>query len=768
MNFDSPSSVLTEIGQMVLANQTVMGNRTLINRLFNGDAPESEEERRAQNLKTSANWLEGTRIAANATNQINNSFFKSDRYFTVRIDKGPVQKRAQWSDVITKYINRELKRSRGYKAAREAAHAQVVLHGPGPLVWRNRRTPVPDPAGVEDVLVPSGTYTSMENLDYLSIYRELTWSQLENAAFGKMADPGWNKDYVKAFLATLYKKGLAPIYQGNRWLFPEKMAEDYKEGAAQSASSALPKLLAWDFFHRDEKSGKWCRKMILDYANIAPEHLKETDAVSRERQFLYEKDDYADDWSEVIHWYIGNCSNVAPYRIHSVRSIGYLLYGACMVSNKLRNRLYDHMFQNLLTLFRNVSDDNREKLGLIDLHNFGVIPDGVSMVTARERHSADYQLITMGITQAKQLMSESSQGFIPEIVGDTSKVMTAQEFLGRMNMSISMTSAVVGQLASQAHYEYREICRRFCLKGNPDPMVQRFRENIQKEGVPLDMLDVESWDVVPEQTVGGGNKAVEMNVTQVLMQEFFPLADPDGQRIIARRRYNALTDNPDEAMMVIPDAPQPPSDDIQYAQIAFTVLMDGAPFIVKEGVNRLAYTGFLMQMIQTIGQQVQQVMQQPLGLSIAAEKIAGLFNIVAHCQEQIQIIARDERRKDVVKVMSTNLAAMANVLTQMAKEIMASEQAQSQQQGGISPELQAKIQERMLLAQTNAEILQAKAAQKQEQSDVRFHSENQRRDALTHAEINRKLALAQTDIAAADLRTQAEIIRTATDPASKS
>lgn len=765
MNFDSAQSILTELGTMLLSQQTVMQNRTLINRLFNGDTPNTDEERRAENLKTNANWLEGTRIAQNAANQINNSFFKGERYFTVRLDTGPVHKRQQWAASITKHINRELKRSRAYKSARESAHAQVVLHGPGPMCWRNRRTPIAEAAGVDDILLPAGTLASMSNLDRFGVYREMTWNQLYDASQGPSADPGWNQEYTKALLATLYKTGVVPIYQGNRWLFPEKIAEDVKEGAAQMASNSLPKVLAWDFFYRDDDTGKFNRKMILDYNNIGAIGLEERDEVVKHQNILYEKDSYADDWQEIIHWYIGNCSNVAPYRYYSIRSIGYLLYGVCMVQNKMRNRLYDHMFQSLLTLFRNVSDDNREKLQLIDLQNFGVMPDGVTMVPANERHIVDWNLILMGLNQGRQLMAESAASFVPDDPGGPGdKTMTATETLVRQNTSITLTSAVLNQLSDQSGYEYREVCRRFCIKNNPDPMVKRFREAIQKEGVPLSALDCEAWEVMPEMTVGGGNKAVELTVTQALMQEMFPLVDPDGQRIIARRRYLALTDNPDEAMEVIPDGPEPPNDDTQYAQFAFSILMLGMPFLQKEGVNHVAFTAVLLQQLKVKLEQTQAAMQTPTGIATAAEWIAGLFNVAQHIQKEIQIIGQAEARKEIAKQMVKMFSEITAELQRTAQELMAMEQ-QQQPQNGVDPETQAKIQERMMLAQTNAQIMSGKAQQKQQEKDIAFANENMRRNAMTQAEIQRKMALTHTEIAAKDVTTAAEIRRGAMEPA---
>lgn len=779
MNFESPNSCLTQIHNMLLSQQVVMGNRARINRLFNGEVPETDEECEEQNIKTRANWLEGTRIASNATSQINNSLFKGERYFSVQVDKGPPRFRSMMSNVITKEINRELKRSDAYKGARESSNAQVVLHGPGPLVWRNRRGMIPNIAGVDDVLVPSGTILPMgENLDYLSIYREMTWPQLDDAVMGDVVDPGWNKDYTKALLATMYKTGLQPVYQGNRWMMPEKLAEDIKEGSARMASSSLPKLLAWDFFYRDQDSGKINRRMILDYANITATGLPENASISKPEtsNFIYEKDGYSDDWSEIIHWYIGNCSNVAPYRYYSIRSIGYLLYGPCLIQNKARNRAYDHLFQAFLTLFNNVSDDFREKVNFIDLNNFGILPQGVSMVPASERHQVDWELVNGMFQQTRQLMQESSTGFLPDMPsGTTGPTMTAYETMVRQQMAVTYTSAVLNKLGDQSRAEYREICRRVCLPNNPDPMVKRIRKRIRDQGVPDEMMDIEAWDVISELSLGGGSKAVELSMSQALTQEIMPAVGPDAQRDILRQRIVAITDNAMLATTWVPEAPQPESDDAQYAQVAFSVLMLGVPFTTKEGINRTAYVVALMGLMKISLGQVQALIQQPIGLPITADRLAGLANCVKHVEEVVQLMARDPHEQQIAKSLWQALQQMMQGLQQLAKQLMAMEQEQGQQQGGIPPETQAKIQERLMLAQTNSKILEQKAQEKLKREDILYSAKNLRENAKTHADIERENvktvagvhrmhAQTRADIAALDLTTQADIIRQQNEP----
>lgn len=742
--YDQPGAILDAVLMMQLAQQRLMKNRTLIQGLMNGDTPYTDDEAQAENVNTNVNFLEGSRICSNATNQINRYFFGSDRFFTLNYDRGPAAQRRYVSDVCTKLVNREMKKSRLYRSARETAHAQVVLHGPGPLLWRNRRSPLPTTAGMEDILIPSATLCDMSNMDMFAVYTELVWSQLWDAAFGETADPGWNKGYVTALLDTLYGLGLQPIYQGNRWLFPEKLAEDYKEGASQTFSSSMPKVLAWNFFYRNEDSGKWNRRVILDYANIATiyPNLKDSDAIMQQRQLLYERDDFADDWQEILHLYIGNCSNKAPYRYHSIRSIGYLLFGVCMLSNKAMCRRSDAVFQNMITLFRNISEDNREKLGLIDLQNFGIVPDGVSFVQAQERHTIDTALVDSFSNQLRQYMAESSSAFVPDMqsaLGAGGKELTATEALIRQNTSVTLTNAVLSQLGDQSLYEYREIWRRFCMKGNPDPAAVRFREGLKQEGIPLDVLDYDHWAVQPETVVGSGNKASELTVTQALLQELFPLVDPNAQRIILRRRWTALTDNPDEAMEAVPPGPNPAmADDVQYASFAFTILMEGLPFDDKEGTNHVVMAGTLMQMAQMALQQAQAVVNQPDGHPLAAQKVAGAANVLQHVQMEVQKVAQAPLLKVQARQLIGQFQQLNGEMQQVAKAVQAVGEQQAQSMDPETAKLQAKLQEMQATGEMQRQIDGQNAQQKMQQKQAAWQMENERRNADTAAEQQRK------------------------------
>lgn len=375
----------------------------------------------------------------------------------------------------------------------------------------------------------------------------------------------------------------------------------------------------------------------------------------------------------------------------------------------------------------------------------------------------------MGLNQGRQLMAESASSFVPDFAAESSRpAMTATETLARQNAAVTLTSAVLNQLAEQSVYEYREICRRFCIKDNPDPMAKHFRDNIRKAGIPLEMLDVEAWEIIPEQSVGGGNKATELGVTQAMMQELHSLAGPVGQRIMERRRYLALSDNAQEAMAVFPDAPEPPSDDAQYAQSAYAVLMLGLPFQMKEGTNPVAYVAVLMQLAQINLQQAEAVLQEgPLGIPIAADRLGGLVNVIQQCQNVIQVIGQDKQRENVARQFEQQLGQLQGQIQNLAKQLQALEAEHQQQQaqgGGLDAESQAKIQAMMAQAQTKNQIDAQKASQKSEHKDLSWHQDNQRRNATAQAEIQRNLAKTKAEIMAKDILTKGELLRKQQEP----
>jgi hypothetical protein len=196
MNFSNPSLVETLVWQMKLSDYPRSLNRSKINDLFNGVPPYTEQEALENNIAFNVNFLEGTKLGLDARKQFTNAFQKPGNFFTVTLDSGPVYKRKAWGSTITREINKRMKRSLVYFETLRSTFASVVLHGIGPVSWDNSKRWCPRATGVEDVMIPSNTLLTMENLPFFAIFRQYTPYQLWKMTHGPKVDPGWNMDVV--------------------------------------------------------------------------------------------------------------------------------------------------------------------------------------------------------------------------------------------------------------------------------------------------------------------------------------------------------------------------------------------------------------------------------------------------------------------------------------------------------------------------------------------------------------------------------------------
>ena len=763
MNFTEASEVLDVITDMKSAAKKCALNREKINALFNGDNPWTDEEHEANRGFVNVNFLEPTRIAHNARQQLNNGFVKMGNYFRVAYDRGETaSQRTFFGAAITQHINKVLKSTCELNDVWEATNAQVVLHGIGPVYWHNRKCPIPYEVGVDEVLVPGGTFVSMRNLPFTAIAHEWTYDELYRMTQGKYVDPGWTTGSVKRILKSLKEqRDLSSQAQG-RIDEPEKFEEDLKSGT-DGGTGWAPTIGVWEFFAKrydyEGENEQWDRMVVVDPSRGSAE--VERDSTSENKvEFLYDSkkrsEGYAEDYRHFLHWQFGNVSNVAPFRYYSIRSLGYLLYATGRLQNMMRCKFNDRIFSEMMDYFRNVAEADRERFEQIELYHMGVLPEGVSFVTASERHQVNEALVSLGMSQNRQLMAESSATYTPDVERQSaSAYQSATEAMIRMQNSQSLNSAMMSQSYSRATYLYQEICRRFAMKGNKHPMVRKFRELCAEDNIPDEVIEnIDCWVVEPERVLGGGNKSMEMLQAQQLMN-IRPQLDPDAQRDCTRKFITATTDDPKLAVEWV--APQPKlSSSAMIANLAFGTLMGGFPFEPEAGISEPEYINTLLQLMNIGVQQLDGLAQMPNSTQLKAQKIGGLINASQHVEQHINIMGQDPQAIPQAKMFGEGLS---NIISRAKphRDQMQKEMEEQQQQGVIPPSEIAKIEATKLKAQTDSEINVMKAQQKERHRDVSFMNENERRNATTAQDIQRDQIKTLADVKAKDLETAAKI-----------
>jgi hypothetical protein len=756
MRFDDAEQVQSLAWQLRYGDWFRAQNRARINSLFNGAPPYGQEEVEENNIGVNVNFLEATSISHDARSQFASAFQKPGNYFKCTTDRGPVHKRQERAVVVTKEINRIMKRSLDYYETMRSKFASLVLHGVAPCAWDNEDCWMPLPMGIEDLLVPSDTLLSFRNLPFFVKLRAFTAPELIKLTKGPKRARGWNMKIVDACIEWVDKESQTLLGSNfpDIWS-PEKMNERLKSDGGYYMGDRVPTINVFDFWYWSDEGGNggWRRRMVLDTWSSptgvgGDPHVNEKLNFAK-GQWLYNPGEVikAKSREEIFSCQFADLSAVAPFRYHSVRSLGFLLYAVCHLQNRLRCRLTETVFEQLMMLFRVKSQEDVQRVLKIDLFNKGFVDEGIEFVPSEQRFQPNAQLAELGISQNAQLIGKHTSTFTALPTDQTDKEKTKFQVMAETQTATALVSIALQQAYTYQTSEYREIFRRFCKKDSRDVDVVRFRSACLRQGIPSSYLEPEAWDIEPERVMGAGNKTLEMTIAQQLMQ-YRNLYDPEPQRTILRDVTLAITDDPARADALVPEKPVQITDSVHDAQLAAGTLMQGLPVAIKTGMNHIEYVDTLMATMAMIIQQAQQA-----GGNADIKTITGLQNMAQHISQHIQIVAQDPQEKQRVKVWGDQLGKMMNLVKAMAQRLMEQMQKQQQQGGqGMDPQAAAKIQGTIIQAQTKAKLASDSHAQRTAQRRIQFEQQQKQQAEQHQLDMQIKAAEAGLDIAQSRLK----------------
>jgi hypothetical protein len=763
MNFTNAQSVESVVWQMRLADWPRAKNRAKINNLANGAPPYDATEVAAGMIAVNYNDLSMSNILHNARRQFGNAFLAPDPLFTVELDSGPVYSRRDWAMAIQSEVASIVGKSLPYLETRRSQFALDAVHGIGPASWPDSYLWCPQADGVEDILVPSNTLLSLTNLPFLARYRQYTGRELWEMTHKPQVDPGWNVKLAEKVVRWVDAQ--AKQLMSSNWpevWSPEKMEERIKQDGGLYSSDAIPTVDCFEFLYwnDDGKHSGWRKKIILDawgepgVGGVGGISLSERPVKQQGKygQWNYDKSDFlydsekrrnpvfCDKLSETIHFQFADCSCVAPFRYHSVRSLGFLLYSICHVQNRLNCKFDESTFESLLQYFRVTNAADAERAWKIDLADKKALPDGLQFVKRDERWQIDGNLVKMALDKNRQIMSDNSASFAQDFDFESGENETATRTMAKVNTSAALVSGMLTQAYAYQKFQYQEICRRFCIANSRDPDVRRFRLNVLKQGVPEGMLNVERWDIQPVKVMGSGNKMLQNAIFDKIMLFYYNKLEPTAQRHILRLSLASLTDDYELARSLVPEQPVV-SDSIHDAQLAAGVMLQGLPMALKEGVNQSEYIEALLGSMNAKVQQINSrggvgTMDEIAGLqNLAGETIQGQPIPGNGIANHLRLFAEDKKEPHVkgvppdhsvaqkVKLYGDALGKLMNAVKAFAQR--AAEQAQKQNgaNGGVDPQTMAKLKSTMMMAQVKAANARESHAQRTAMRQLQFEQE---------------------------------------------
>lgn len=770
MKFSSAQKIRECCDSMKLADLPRSKNRALIDATANGSPPIPEDEARKSGYTVNVNRLDLNRVIQDVCGQYYNALVAPGTYFKVTLTHGPKDKRRDYGDLITEKINQRMKRGLAalrYIESKRNKFAQTALHGIGPVSWKNRETWCPTMHQICDVLIPSGTLLTMENLGHFAIYKRFTAAELSKLTSGPNVDEAWNMKAVNAALTWALKSSTGQTISADDLMTPELIQEAIKGDRGFYALDSIPTINAYDMYFYDDESEVhgWRRRMVIDCPS-----LTESGTIAKGEYLYKPKDDriYAERLSEIIHFQFADGSIVAPFRYHSVRSLGFLFYATSQLQNRLYCQYMQSTFESLMQYFKGVDPATEQRPQMLNLIDKGFIPDGVTMLGRNERWQTDVNLVQSAFAINQQIMADSStkftQNFGEQAGGGAEK--TATQIMAEVNAATAMVGSMLTRAYIYEEFEYREIGRRFCIAKSRDPDVRAFRADCIREGIPEECLDVNHWDISAERVIGAGNKQLEMAAVNMLMSQIDRL-DPDAQRIVLRRFVHAAVSDPAETNLLVPLEQKQVTDSIHDAQLSAAPLMMGMLMGLKQGVNHGEYAAVLIGALNlevekanaTGGMATQEQiagMQNLAGLTIEGQPIEGngAANHIAVLSQR-----NDPAAKTLTKQLNDQLSKLLNEVRALSQRLQEQQGNPENGQQQVDPENLVKLQGMQLINQAKAENAKANAALKMQISAEKHAQQLEQRassDALNSAA---KLKEVETQVAATDLITAGEIRR---------
>ena len=737
MNFSTAAKVLSTIRAGDEVDRIRGENRVKVLNAANNFPPLSPQEADDVGLKINVNWGELMQVLAHARRQYVTAFLTNQYFFKVKMPYAPAEHQSEWEEFVTKEINRPMKKSLKYFELHNSRWSSVVTHGVGPMRWENEDDWCPKFVAMADLRIPTDTTIDFENLGWYAVRHIYTPFELINEAFKPGTANGWKKQKVVDLLKA---------YKQINWEFapnhydvetsPEKFAELVKQDGGYYASDAMPGIPLWHFFFEDLTEGtdrKW-------YLRIVPE----TGAVrgTPTNDFLWESEEpIAPNWNRLIHCQYGDLSTDAPFKFHSIRSLGLALLEPTFYTNLTRCRLLQHVHDNFNIWLRLTDPADKARAMVQEFGNLGVLSEGVNIVPREQRHQIDSGLVEMAMGQLKQLQQEASSTYTQQPDSGTRKEQTAFETSVKVHQVNAMLSGLLMKAFMYESFADIEICRRFTRPNSRNADVKKFLERAKAIGIPEQHLDVALWDVEPVTPLGMGNPTTAQAAAKDLI-ELRPMLDPTAQQEALHEVVMTVTGDPRKAARWVPlGHKRDLTDASRDGQFAFGVLMEGIPIKPREGLAVIDQVQAILPLLA--GKIVQYEQRNNMA---TPEEAQGMGMVIQYIDALIKKLAEDPAEKQLAAQMGQQLGQLTNQVKGLAQRGQEAAQKAAQAQGqGQDPAAAAKLQVelakgQMKLKQQEMEhqFREREHQQKLKHERDAFVRDQRRKDAGAFADIQRE------------------------------
>lgn len=732
MNFSTPSRILQTIRAGDNVERIRSDNRVKINNAANCVPPFTPEMAKKLGIKINVNWGELMNDLAEIRRQLISAFWSNNLFFKVSIPLAPADHQSEWETFITEKINTVMRESRDYFELHNSRWTSVASHGVGAMHAPNPDDWCWDYVSLSDLRIATDTTINFKNLDWYAVRKAYTPGELLIEAFKPGKGNKWAKHDVVAILKS-YKE-INWDYGANNYNLEtdvEKFAELVRQDGGYYMGDAMPTIPLWHFYFKDtsdpDNSG-WFMRVVPETAALkggAPSD-----------KFLWTSDEpEAAKLEHLLHCQFGDISNDAPVKFHSIRAPGYALLEPTFYSNLTRCRLLQHVHDNFNIWLRSTDPVDKARAQVQEFANLGIVKPGLSIIPQTERHQIEGDLVEMALAQTKQLEQRVASTYNQAPDTGTKKEQTAFEVGVQVRQINAMLSGILLRAFIYETQAYRETGRRFCRQDSKNEDVKQFQKDCAEMKIPRQWLDVKYWRVEAVTPLGMGNPTMAQSAATQLIQNIGML-DPSAQQEVKHEWVIATTNDPRKAARWAPLSDKPSTTKGgAVSQANFGTLMTGVEFNPPEGTSPIEQFEAMLPLLAG-----KIAMMEKRDNMAEPDEAIGLQSVNNYMTQLIQRIAQNEQEKQRVKQYGDQLGELMNLakgLAQRGQEQRQKQQEQNGANGGLSPEIAAKIHGQMALAAVKTKTTEDKAKLTARLKAEQHVREERRKDASALSEIQR-------------------------------
>lgn len=748
-----------EIVMRFIRDDTIRASRRLmVQGAFNGNAPKTTASMVAAKRlgDSNLNWKEHRGHIMNAWTPYFDLVCEVPVCIDGDLDVGDPAQSEEMMRGIAEYFHDLVFGWRHFDDMNQICDLQMLLHGPGALVWQDEWTWHPAPILASNLYLPDETLASLENCEMLMITQPINAGQLyrkiedENAA--KLA--GWNPEVVKNVIMDSANSDAMQEY-AKLW---DRWEQAFKNGDLYVSQQQTKQIKLATLFVQ-EMNGKISQMIVPQRqgGNLT----RSTDGID----FLYYAQDKYDNWDEVVCLFMYDIG--ADGTFHSVKGLGTDIFPYCELLNKVKNTLADLLVTGIKPMWQPATAGDVEKFQMVKWGGGNLIPLGFNPVDMKIGSNLAPALeITKEFTDT---LTRNTGSFNQQDVAAPSVDETAKSALIRASERSKITKGATNRYMRGKTRQYREMFRRAArpdlrahhpASSRPLQFQRKCKQLAAKLGVPWVInRDAESSptgkagqftvlelveNIRANQPLGLGSPAMRIEIANQLMQNIDRF-DEIGQNEIKRIWIAAMTSfqGVDAIVPSLANGRQNVDDQSDAADEdnGFSILGPDAEAFVTPDQNHVIHLSVHVPSMQNDQQQFQ---QGAIDMRECAKRIEGK---AAHAAQHLAKLKGNPTRKQQYTQFAQALSEIGSFqdrLQQMIKQQDAT-QAQQPQPGQPDPEL-VKVQGNLQLkAQKDqgSHELKMQAQQFQQQLAAQQQQfETALKQMETQAKIERENALA--------------------------